>query len=601
MLQGTEVQLVRAALDELLAWDELERSTQLADFLRYIVEAAIRGDEQKIKAYSIAVDVFGRPSSFDPQADPIVRVQGGRLRILLDRFYAEHRNKVPLRIRMPVGRYVPKFESAPILPPNLPNTPAESPDISPEDGSTLWRALAAGMAGMVFALGGIKTIRRRLSYVGAVIVFAGVLVWTALAVWTPGFDGAGNVNARVPEMPVVSIGTFANLTGIAGLNAPIGGLPLQLVTDLSRFDEISVRQHEDGLGKNPKAAGEAYELSGVVRRGNYGLEFNMLLLDGFSRDVVWTTTITEPVLASDYPLLIGHVSRLTSGILGSYRGPLHLPARLWAQAHAGEEIAVSEYICVLLFSLARDEQDPVLANAAQRCFSGLLEQAPNSGIALAGWAGLEARAALDNALPGENMAERLFEATQAARQARDLVPQSGFVRAQLASVLTAQGEIEEARREYAAAVQRNPADVDVRAEFALMLAFGGEWQIGMAQMELVLADSPVPPPWHYALRALNSLREKKYDIAITNALIVARTDGELGPVVGLSAAAYAGRDDLVTRLGAIVRLNPRFQAQGIVPLLQRRIRDQTVLATIAAGLGLAGIDRKLVASAGDGR
>ena len=74
---------VRAALDELLGWQGISRSPQLAELLRYVVEKALAGDEGSIKAYSIAVDVLGRPQSFDPQADPIVRVQARRLRTLL--------------------------------------------------------------------------------------------------------------------------------------------------------------------------------------------------------------------------------------------------------------------------------------------------------------------------------------------------------------------------------------------------------------------------------------------------------------------------------------------------------------------------------------
>ena len=87
------------------------RSPQLAGFLQYVVEKTLAGDEAAIKAYSIAVDVFGRPHSFDPQTDPIVRVQARRLRTLLDQYYAETGGTAGVRIVLPVGRYVPIFES----------------------------------------------------------------------------------------------------------------------------------------------------------------------------------------------------------------------------------------------------------------------------------------------------------------------------------------------------------------------------------------------------------------------------------------------------------------------------------------------------------
>ena len=78
---------ILTALERLLAWPEISRSPQLGRFLDYIVNRTLEGAEGSIKAYSIAVDVFGRATDFDPQADPIVRVQARRLRALLSDYY----------------------------------------------------------------------------------------------------------------------------------------------------------------------------------------------------------------------------------------------------------------------------------------------------------------------------------------------------------------------------------------------------------------------------------------------------------------------------------------------------------------------------------
>jgi hypothetical protein len=102
---------VRAALDEVLGWPAISRSPQLAELLRYVVEKTLSGDEGSIKAYSIAVDVFGRPQSFDPQADPIVRVQARRLRTLLEQYYEAGESRADVEIHLPLGRYVPEFRA----------------------------------------------------------------------------------------------------------------------------------------------------------------------------------------------------------------------------------------------------------------------------------------------------------------------------------------------------------------------------------------------------------------------------------------------------------------------------------------------------------
>jgi hypothetical protein len=100
---------ILTALERLLEWPEISRSPQLARFLDYIVRRTLDGDETSIKAYSIAVDVFGRGADFDPQADPIVRVQARRLRALLETYYTGPGRDDPTQIKLPVGRYVPDF------------------------------------------------------------------------------------------------------------------------------------------------------------------------------------------------------------------------------------------------------------------------------------------------------------------------------------------------------------------------------------------------------------------------------------------------------------------------------------------------------------
>ena len=103
--------LVETALEQLLSWPGLARSPQLAKFLDYIVRARLHGDEASIKAYSIAVDVFGRPQSFDPQSDPIVRVQARRLRTRLARYYRDEGNSDELIVDLPKGGYAPVFRA----------------------------------------------------------------------------------------------------------------------------------------------------------------------------------------------------------------------------------------------------------------------------------------------------------------------------------------------------------------------------------------------------------------------------------------------------------------------------------------------------------
>ena len=86
-------------------------------FLNYVVHGAIHGETAKLKGYALGLDVFDRSVDFDPQTDPIVRIEAGRLRRSLERYYLTEGKNDPIVIRVPKGGYVPTFsEPEPINP-----------------------------------------------------------------------------------------------------------------------------------------------------------------------------------------------------------------------------------------------------------------------------------------------------------------------------------------------------------------------------------------------------------------------------------------------------------------------------------------------------
>ena len=52
----------------------------LPGFLKHLVEAALRGETERLKESVLGVEVFQREAGFDPRTDPIVRVEARRLR-----------------------------------------------------------------------------------------------------------------------------------------------------------------------------------------------------------------------------------------------------------------------------------------------------------------------------------------------------------------------------------------------------------------------------------------------------------------------------------------------------------------------------------------
>lgn len=106
----------RAELQSVLQSPLFVRSPTLAHLLSYLCERTFANEGDQIKEYSIAVDVFGRPESFDQDIDSIVRVQANRLRKRLAQYYNAEGVSHPMRITVPVGQYVPVFEEVPPVP-----------------------------------------------------------------------------------------------------------------------------------------------------------------------------------------------------------------------------------------------------------------------------------------------------------------------------------------------------------------------------------------------------------------------------------------------------------------------------------------------------
>jgi tetratricopeptide (TPR) repeat protein len=100
---------VRAALERIAASEGFRASPQLVAFLSFVVGAALDGKGDKIKGYTIGVEALKRGANFDPQIDPIVRVEATRLRRAMERYYAGPGADSPVRIELARGSYVPMF------------------------------------------------------------------------------------------------------------------------------------------------------------------------------------------------------------------------------------------------------------------------------------------------------------------------------------------------------------------------------------------------------------------------------------------------------------------------------------------------------------
>src|SRR3954469_4483213 len=100
---------IRAQLRRMLQCKFFRHSPRLTRFFTFTVEQALAGCEQRLKEYAIALEVFGKPDTFDPRMDSAVRVAARQLRAKIDLYYLTDGAHDPILVRYRPGDYMPKF------------------------------------------------------------------------------------------------------------------------------------------------------------------------------------------------------------------------------------------------------------------------------------------------------------------------------------------------------------------------------------------------------------------------------------------------------------------------------------------------------------
>jgi TolB-like protein len=166
--------LVRDHLKDVFASKAFVGSKRAQDFLQLIVEHALAGRLDSLRERMIGAEMFGRSIDYDTANDAVVRVKATEVRRKLAQYYQESTKPTRVRIELPSGSYVPKFQwdsPGESLPDPLPGRhPGEGPPAprravrNGPPGETLrrWRVMAAALV-MIAAIGylGFKVWPRR--------------------------------------------------------------------------------------------------------------------------------------------------------------------------------------------------------------------------------------------------------------------------------------------------------------------------------------------------------------------------------------------------------------------------------------------------------
>jgi hypothetical protein len=487
---------VRALLVRMLGAEPLRSSPQLSSFLRYIVGETLEGRGQDLKGYSIATLALGRPDTFDPQLDPIVRVQAGRLRQAMAEYHAAHATE-DLAIVLDKGVYVPRFEVRSREPAggNIPAVPVlgEQPTSSVQKplgeaeptsdrqslvppSSGFWRSIASVLAVAV------------LSLVGAIFWFARQDQTKAPTV------ARANIERLLPSM-IVEAG--------AGEPSEVQELVHRTRDAIARFDDIIV-VHDimDMVSTLPRTAsprpGSALTLRiAALSATERTQRFSARLIDQADQSLVWSREFDPIAVGPNGDAARTRVVRSIATRIAQPYGIIH--------AHVRNKVGVDArrddpYGCLIAGFDYWRVNDAATHKTVRNCLiDKITSQDRVAGLhAQLAYLHLEEFRQGYNKLPGNP----LDRALESAQRAIALAPASARSHQALLAVHFARREMDSAWRAAEEAMALNPYDTEIQADVGARHVQSGKYETGLSMLTEALQLNPAPPTWAVTFRAL---------------------------------------------------------------------------------------------------
>lgn len=582
---------VREQLARIVASPEFAAPERARRFLRYVVKETLAGHADRLKGYTIGVAVFDRDESFDSQADPVVRIEAGRLRRALERYYLVGGQADPVLIEIPKGSYVPTFTGR-VAP------PMGSPIVAPPAEEAAVRAPAAGEAppATMAKRRPAPSLRQR----PLALVLAGFAALAAvLGLLHLRFDrpSVATAEATLPGSATLLVMPFASLSEGDEARLYAAGLTEEVLTQLARFKELRVLGREttwsvpatgtQGTGALVRELGVRYVLAGSLRASGHRLRVASRLVDARSGAVLWAQTYEQDLRAQDLLATQEDIARQVASTVAQPYG-VAFQADL-EKAAAAPPDDLEAYACTLRFYVYRAEINPEQHAAARSCLERAVARYPGYATA---WAMLSLLA-LDEGRFGFNpepgRPPPFDRALAAARRAVGLDPHHARALQALMMALFFHGEVEEARAVGERALASNPNDTELLSELGLRIALTGEWQRGRELVEQALDRNPGHSGYYHAVLALIAHMQRDGERAL---LEIRQANLEKFSIYhAVAAVIYAERGLMVEarrEAGRFVGLYPTFLENLDAELAERNLRPED-RARLAEGLRAAGL------------
>jgi len=513
---------VRRALEAVLASEPFRASPQLAAFLRFIVETTLRGESDRLKGYTIGVEALGRGEDFDPQIDPIVRVEATRLRRTLERYYAGPGAADPVVFELSRGSYLPTIRRRQEFEDNA--RPASAASVDEEKAGVtvpLPSVISSGRTTSGSPYNGMPTLAIQPMRITGIPRTQGVFAQTLVE----------KLGAAFARFDTINIAIIPSSDEHASVARTVGSTP-EPIADYTLVG--SGEFHEDGT---------------VTARFS--------LLDVGEGTFVWSRSFDHVGGTADYGAAEDLVVRQLATTLLPPFGVIRANERTKQLAsNAGDP----RYRCILDASESFRSFDPAQHVRARGCLEALTARDASFAMGFAYLAAVYTREYQYGLGTEPDDPAILDRAVRAARQAVELSPESARAYQMLFAALFAQGDVAAAFAAGDKALALNPYDMTILSDYGGRLIMIGEVERGLQAITRAADEGAVRPPRYQFFLFLGSYLENDMAAASRHASQIVSETYPLGLLArALSAAANGASDEARKAFEELVAIRPAWR------------------------------------------
>ena len=489
-------QQILAQTEKILQAATFARSNRSRKLLQYLIDQTLAGNAKRLKQYSIATDALGRGSDFDPDTDPIVRLEASKLRRALDDYYLRSGSCDAIRISVPKGSYVPTFEL-----------------IDEKADSTAVTSAAVNPVNFTTAL----SVQRLL-----ILPF--------------------QVQAKSDTIQELTEGLFEQLN-----------VELARYSDISLVSEPQCEAANDPVGAGNKAHAR-FVISGGTRQNGEQIRITVRLHDARANSIIWMDCFDFDATARLGLQAEETIARRIAGAVADYYGVISHSLSLQSVYSTAKPWNLQDTIQRHRY-LARTLTERVYRVARADLEQGMTQAAFHPMI----WAALAHTIFYGNVLGFDDEngwmttvyrhAQRSFELDHRCALGHVVMALHGLYQRELDDVIETCKRIE----------QDNPHAPSTHLSAGFFRALAGDWDHGIATLNSALSVLLHPPGWAYRATFLNHYRRKNYTEALYEIDKYHAPENFTPSLLRAAALAQLGRIDEASNSAAeVMRICPRF-------------------------------------------